>query len=90
MVLREAQLRKLSRPSKRTYFNFMDYMYTEHPFSDSDERFVYHQDDFVTLEEHEENWLDELIHRFMRHCRKGILRVRYSVFGGRTLGLLHR
>jgi len=56
--------------------NFMDFMYTEHPFSDSDERFVYHEHDFVSLEEHEANWLDEIMHRFMRHCRKGILRVR--------------
>ncbi|KAE9375175.1 hypothetical protein N431DRAFT_436695 [Stipitochalara longipes BDJ] len=74
LVLREAAMRKLSRPSKRTYLNFMDFMYTEHPFSDSDERFVYHEHDFVSLEEHEENWLDEIMHRFMRHCRKGILR----------------
>jgi hypothetical protein len=75
LVLREAALRKLSRPSKRVHRNFLDFMYTEHPFSDADERFVYHEHDFVSLEEHEENWLDELMHRFMDHCRKGILRV---------------
>jgi hypothetical protein len=76
LVLREAELRKLSRPSKRMYRNFMDFMYTEHPFSDSDERFVYHEHDFISLEKHEENWLDELMHRFMNHCKTGILRVR--------------
>jgi len=58
----------------------MDYMYAQHPLSDSDQRFVYHQHDFVSLEQHEDNWLDELIHRFMGHCRKGILRVNYKVF----------
>jgi len=76
LLLREADLRKLSRPSKRMYRNFMDFMYTEHPFSDSDERFVYHEHDFISLEKHEENWLDELMHRFMNHCKTGILRVR--------------
>jgi hypothetical protein len=79
LVLREAELRKLSRPSKRMYRNFMDFMYTEHPFSDSDERFVYHEHDFVSLEKHEENWLDELMHRFMNHCKTGILRVRCTI-----------
>ena len=79
LVLREAELRKLSRPSKRMYRNFMDFMYTEHPFSDSDERFVYHEHDFISLEKHEENWLDELMHRFMNHCKTGILRVRCTI-----------
>jgi hypothetical protein len=50
-------------------------MYTEHPFSDEDERFVYHEHDFVSLEEHEGSWLDDFMHRIMGHCRKGILRV---------------
>jgi hypothetical protein len=52
----------------------MDYMYGEHPLSESDQHFVYHQ--------HEDNWLDELIHRFVGHCRKGILKVNYTVFLG--------
>jgi len=67
LVLREAALRKLSRPSKRVYRNFMDFMYTEHPFSDSDERFVYHEQDFVSLGEYEGNWLDELMHRLVNN-----------------------
>jgi hypothetical protein len=78
LVLRDAQLRGLPRPPKRVHRNFMDYLYTSHPFSDADERFVYHEHDFVSLEELEGNWLDELMHRFMDHCRKGFLRVRYS------------
>jgi hypothetical protein len=77
LVLREAALRKLSRPSKRVYRNFMDFMYTEHPFSDSDERFVYHEQDFVSLGEYEGDWLDELMHRLVNNR---VLRVRYLVF----------
>jgi hypothetical protein len=80
LVLREAQLRRLPRPSQRMHRNFMDFIYTSHPFSDADERFIYHESDFVSLEEHEGNWLDELMHRFVGHCRTGILRVRYSFF----------
>jgi hypothetical protein len=79
LVLREAELRKLSRPSKRVHRNFLDFMYTEHAISHDDERFIYHEHDFVSLEAHEENWLDELMHRFMDHCKKGILRVIYEI-----------
>ena len=78
IVLREAKLRALPRPSTRVHRNFMDYFYTSHPFSAADQRFVYHEHDFISLEEVEENWLDELMHGFMKHCRKGFLRVRYS------------
>lgn len=67
----------------------MDYMYTEHPFSDEDERFVYHEPDFVSLQEHEANWLDELMHRFMNHCKKGILRVRRTLFRACHFPLLY-
>jgi len=74
LILREAELRKLSRPSKRVHRNFLDFMYTEHPFSDDDERFVYHEHDFVSLENYEENFLDELTHRFMDFWPKGLLR----------------
>jgi len=52
----------------------MDFMYTEHPFSDSDERFVYHEQDFVSLGEYEGDWLDELMHRLVNNW---VLRVRY-------------
>jgi len=82
LILREAELRKLSRPSKRVHRNFLDFMYTEHPFSDDDERFVYHEHDFISLEEYEENFLDELTHRFMDFWPKGLIRVRYGdVYG---------
>jgi hypothetical protein len=75
LLLREAEVRKLARPSIRVHRNFFDWMFTEHPLSDDDQRFVYHEHDFVSLEDHEESWLDEIVHRFMGHCRKGILRV---------------
>ena len=55
-------------------------MYTEHPFSDDDERFVYHEHDFISVEEYEENFLDELTHRFMDFWPKGLLRVRDTEF----------
>ena len=55
----------------------MDFMYTEHPFSDSDERFVYHEQDFVSLGEYEGDWLDELMHRLVNNW---VLRVRYLMF----------
>lgn len=75
LLLRDAALRRLARPSTRVHRNFMDFMYTEHPFSDDDERFVYHEHDFVTLEEHEESWLDEFMHRLVGHCKIASLRV---------------
>jgi hypothetical protein len=63
LLLREANLRKLSRPSKRVYQNFMDFIYTEHPFTDADERFIWHKDDFVLLEDlGKECWLDDVMH----------------------------
>jgi hypothetical protein len=54
----------------------MDFFYTERPFSDQEESFVFHQQDFVALEDSEDSWLDSVMHRLMGHCRKGILRVR--------------
>lgn len=53
----------------------MDYFYTERPFSEEEESFVFHQQDFVAVEESEDSWLDSVMHRAMGHCSKGILRV---------------
>ncbi|KAL3422729.1 hypothetical protein PVAG01_06885 [Phlyctema vagabunda] len=74
LLLKDASLRKLQRPSKRIHQHFLNVLLNEHPFEDDDQRFVYHQHDFVTLEEHEESWLDTLMHRFTQHCRRGIFR----------------
>ncbi|TVY81623.1 hypothetical protein LSUE1_G004824 [Lachnellula suecica] len=74
LLLRDSQLRRLSRPTRRSHRNFMDYIYTEHPFSRENERFIYHEHDFVTLEQPEESWLDDVLHKLMGHCKKGILR----------------
>lgn len=76
LLLRDAQLLRFSRPSRRNYLNFMDYFYTEKPFSEKEEGFVFHQQDFVALEESEDSWLDSVMHKAMGHCRKGLLRVR--------------
>ena len=77
-LLRDSQLRKLPRPSERVHRNFMDYIYTENPFVDErDQRFIFHEHDFVALQAYEESWLDELVHRFMGHCKSGPLRVGY-------------
>lgn len=53
----------------------MDYIYTENPFVESDQEFIFKEHDFVSLEDFEENWLDQLIHRLMGHATKGIFRV---------------
>jgi hypothetical protein len=78
MLLREAEIRKLSGPSKRVHRNFLDYVFTENALGEDDHRFIYHEHDFVSLADHEENWLDDVVHRFVGHCRKGPLRV--SIF----------
>lgn len=77
LLLRDAQLLRLSRPSRRSYLKFMDWFYTEKPFSEKEESFVFHQQDFVALEESEDSWLDSVMHKAMGHCRKGLLRVRH-------------
>ena len=76
MLLLEAQIRKLPRPSERVHRNFMDFIYTENPFGESDQQFIFNEHDFVSLEEFEESWLDQIIHRLMGHATKGIFRVR--------------
>jgi hypothetical protein len=53
----------------------MDFMHTEHPFRNSDDRFVYYEHDFVPQEEHKENWLDEPMHHVIHHARKEFLKV---------------
>ena len=76
LLLLESKMRKLPRPSERVHRNFMDYIYTENPFGESDIDFIFHEQDFVSLENFEESWLDQLIHRLMGHATKGIFRVR--------------
>jgi hypothetical protein len=84
MLLMEAEIRKLPRPSERVHRNFMDFVYTENPFVESDQEFIFHEHDFVSLEEIEESWLDQLMHRIMGHCKKGILQVCFQKPGKRT------
>jgi hypothetical protein len=79
MLLREAEIRKLSGPSKRVHRNFLDYVVTENALGEDDHRFIYHEHDFVSLADHEESWLDDIVHRFVGHCKTGPLRV--SIFG---------
>ncbi|KAL2074203.1 hypothetical protein VTL71DRAFT_7981 [Oculimacula yallundae] len=57
-ILREANMRKLPRAGKRVHRNFFDVAFTEHALSEKDERFLYHEHDFVLLEEQEQSWLD--------------------------------
>jgi hypothetical protein len=56
----------------------MDYIYTENPFGESDQGFIFHEDDFVSLEHFEESWLDQLVHRLIGHATSGIFRVRLN------------
>ncbi|KAF8849170.1 hypothetical protein BDZ45DRAFT_697789 [Acephala macrosclerotiorum] len=74
LLFNESRNRKLPRPSERVHHNFMDYVYTENTIDKEDQRFIYHEHDFVTLQEYEESRLDELMHRFMGHCKHGPLK----------------
>jgi hypothetical protein len=76
LLLCQAKIRQLARPSLRQHRNLLDYICTEAPFVDpdrADERFVYHEHDFVSLEEYYETWVDSCVHRLMYAF--GILRV---------------
>jgi len=54
----------------------MDFIYAETPFEEREQNFIFHEHDFVSLQEYEDDsWLDALLHRFMGHCRKGFLQV---------------
>jgi hypothetical protein len=57
----------------------MDYIYTSKPFIAADRRFIYHEHDFVALEDFEESWLDVVMHRLVSHCKNGPLRVGNSL-----------
>jgi hypothetical protein len=76
LLLCQSNIRQLARPSRRQHRNLLDYICTEAPFVDpdrADERFVYHEHDFVSLEEHHETWVDSCVHRLIYTFR--ILRV---------------
>lgn len=75
LLLHDEHMRRLSRPSERVHRNFMDYMYTENPFGENEQQFIFHEDDFVTLQLYEESWLDQFLHRVLLHCKKPFLRV---------------
>jgi len=74
MLLRDRQARQLPKVSKTLYLEFFDYLYTENSLGRDDQRFVNHSDDFVSLSDYENSWIDGLLHRLMCHCRGGILR----------------
>ena len=72
LLLREAELRKLYRPSRWAHRNLLTYVHTEDPFDKSSQQFIYFREDFVNLEQHEENRLDEYVQRFLHRFRFGI------------------
>jgi len=78
LLLRDAGLRKLTRPSKRSHRNFMDWVWTENPFGRVDQQFIFHQNDFVVLDEYDESWLDVFMHRLMYYFNRGFLRKVFS------------
>ena len=84
LLLRDAALHRLPRPSARVQQNFRTFLMTENPFSPADKRFIYHKHDFVSLRALEdESWLENLLRTSMPHCRKTFLRVSLppSTFG---------
>ncbi|CAG8950111.1 hypothetical protein HYFRA_00008345 [Hymenoscyphus fraxineus] len=74
LLLHDEKMRRLCRPTERMHRTFMDYIYTENPFGGDEKDFIFQEEDFVTLQGHEESWLDLFLHRILLHCRKPILR----------------
>ncbi|KAF4624918.1 hypothetical protein G7Y89_g13250 [Cudoniella acicularis] len=74
LLLRDSQIRRLGRPSQRVHRNFMDWIWTQNSIGPADREFIFHEHDFVSLENYEDSWLDNLMHRFMSYCKKGVLR----------------
>lgn len=80
LLLHHEEMRKFSRPSERTHRNFLDYIYTKPSVSENEEQFIFHGDDeFVTLQQYEENWLDQFLQRskstFSKVCRKSFPKI---------------
>lgn len=76
ILLRDKKLRELPKPRKRDHRNFMDYIYTENSLVGPGEKnFIYHEHDFVLLQDHEDSWLDDRIKAFMEKLDQGFLRV---------------
>lgn len=74
LLLRDRNVRLLRRPSPRTLSNFRHYIHLSNQIGREDQRYIKYANDFVSVEEYEESWLDDRLHRFMGHCKKGILR----------------
>lgn len=74
LLLRETEIRKLGRPSQRVHRNFMDWIWTQNSIGPEDQQFIFHEHDFVSLQHYEDSWLDNVMHRFMAYCKRGLLR----------------
>jgi len=74
ILLQDAQLRALSKPTDKHHRSLFNYMWNRKPVNPSEARFINHKDDFVSLVKTEDSWLDDFIHKCMNHCRKGLFR----------------
>jgi hypothetical protein len=53
----------------------MDWIYTENPFGPDEKNFIFHEHDFVALQEYDDSWLDDCMTRFIGYCNRGFLKV---------------
>ena len=59
LILRETELARLSRPSKRNYHSLLDYLYVEQDVCPEEEAYFLHPDQMISLANGSDNsWLD--------------------------------
>ncbi|KAN0114516.1 hypothetical protein V8E51_004060 [Hyaloscypha variabilis] len=78
LLLQDTQLRQLPKPSTRIFKNFFKWIYSENCFGAGEQNFLYHQHDFVILQEYENNWLDEKLNYLLSYCNRGTFRRIFS------------
>jgi len=75
LLLQDTQLRRLPKPSTWTFKNFFKWIFSENAFGPNDQNYIYHQHDFIALQESDSSWLDDIIIQLVTYCNRGAFRV---------------
>ena len=62
LILRDHQILKIDRPSRKTHTSYFNYIWNEKPLCEEEYDFVYHRSDMLSLRTDAENsWLEPFV-----------------------------
>jgi hypothetical protein len=76
LLPQDIQLRKLHKPSEKMHKTLLNWIFSNRPVVQEDERFIFHRDDFVCFADHaQSNWFYDNLDSYAYRHKNGFLRV---------------